>query len=194
MLDIQFIRENKGLVKTKAEQKNIKVDLERLLQLDEQRRQLLAEVETLRRRRNELTASAKNTKPNSDQVAQGKTLKDTLSQKDKSLKLIEVDFGQLLDDVPNIFPDDTPLGGEEANQPVKNWGEPRKDKVKDHLDWGETRGLIDFERGAKVAGNKFYFLKGPLVKLELAVFEMALDMTEKQGFIPMIVPNLVKTS
>ncbi len=193
MLDIQFVRKNTELVKKSAQVKNIQINIDKLLELDQQRRSLLAEIEQLRQQRNELAAGTKATKPNDEQIARGKALKDQLAGQEKKLEPIESEFQQLLQDVPNIIPEDTPIGGEEANKPEKHWGEPRKDKVKDHQTWGEERGLIDFERGAKVAGNKFYFLKGPLVKLELAVFEMGLDLAEKHGFLAMTVPHLVNT-
>lgn len=193
MLDIQFVRENKDRVVRAAEAKNVKVDVDALLRADEQRRSLLLEIETLRQQRNELAASTKNARPSDEQVARGKAIKDQLVQKESELQPVEKNFFELLADVPNVMPEDTPLGGEEANKPEKHWGEPKKDAAQDHLTWGEERGFIDFERGAKVSGNKFYFLKGPLVKLELAVLEMALDMAEKHGFTAMTVPHMVNT-
>jgi seryl-tRNA synthetase len=94
-----------------------------------------------------------------------------------------------------VVPDDTPEGGEEANKEIKQWGETaeRDFEVLDHLSWAEQRGLIDFERGAKVAGNKFYFLKGPLVELELAVSQLGMELAKKHGFMPMMVPHMVNT-
>ncbi len=191
MLDIQFVRENKDKVIQTAKAKNVKVNVEALLQADEHRRALLAEIEQLRRQRNELSASVNNVQPSADQISKGKALKEQLLVKDKELEPIEKEFQQLLTDIPNVIPDDTPEGGEEANKPEKYWGEPRRDQIKDHQTWGEERGLIDFERGAKVAGNKFYYMKGPLVKLELAVFEMGLDLAEKHGFTAITVPHMV---
>jgi seryl-tRNA synthetase len=95
--------------------------------------------------------------------------------------------------VPNIFPDDTPLGDEEKNKEIKKWGETKEKEVKDHQTWAEERGLIDFERGAKVGGHKFYYLKDKLVDLELALLRYALDFAKKQGFYPMSVPHMVNT-
>ncbi len=193
MLDIQFIRQNTDLVKRSTTAKNIKVDIEKILELDEKRRALLGTIEKLRQQRNELAASTKGAQPDAEQIAQGKALKEQLSQQETALEPVEAEFMQLIQEVPNVIPDDTPEGGEEANKPERNWGTPRTDTVVDHLEWGEERGLIDFERGAKVAGNKFYYLKGPLVKLELAVLEMALDVAEKHGFTGMMVPHMVNT-
>jgi len=94
-----------------------------------------------------------------------------------------------------MFPDDTPIGGEEANLEEKKWGdtEPKDFEVLDHLQWAEQKGLVDFERGAKVAGAKFYFLKASLVELELALAQFGLNVIKKHGFWPMGVPHLVNT-
>ncbi len=189
MLDIQFIRDNAELVKEKSKQKGIEVDIDKLLELDETRRKLIGEVEDLRAKRNELSGDKK---PSDEQIAKGKELKEKISKLEEELKKAE-QFSETLKDIPNIFPDDTPLGGEEANKVEKSWGEPSKDKTIGHLEWGEKQGLIDFERGAKVAGNKFYYLKGQLVEIELALLQFALEISKKHSFTPMAVPHLVNT-
>lgn len=191
MLDIQFIRENPEVVAEKSKQKGYDVDVTQLLGFDKERRELLQQVEDVRRERNELTAQTKGQRPSEEQVAKGRDLKDRLAGMEHRLGAIEKEFEALLKQVPNIIPDDTPEGGEENNRAEKTWGQPREDQVKDHLEWGEERGFIDFERGAKVAGNKFYYLKGDLVRLELAVFQLGLQLAAKYGFTPMTVPHMV---
>lgn len=195
MLDIRFIRENSELVEKKAAQKGYKVDIKHLLKLDDKRRNSLKEIEELRAKRNELSDSAKGQKPSNEQIQQGKDLKDRLTELETELEPVEKEFNKLIASVPNVHPDDTPKGGEENNREEKKWGEtkPKDFKVIDHLTWGEQRGLIDFERGAKVAGNKFYFLKGPLVELELAIAQLGIELAKKHGFTPMMVPHLVNT-
>jgi seryl-tRNA synthetase len=191
MLDIQFIRENPEVIAEKSKQKGYDIDVTQLLGFDKERRELLQQVEDLRRERNELTAQTKGQRPSEEQVAKGRDLKDKLAGMEHRLGAIEKEFEALLKQVPNIIPDDTPEGGEENNRAEKTWGQPREDQVKDHLEWGEERGFIDFERGAKVAGNKFYYLKGDLVRLELAVFQLGLQLAAKYGFTPMTVPHMV---
>ena len=191
MLDIQFIRDNPELVAEKSRQKGYGVDVQQLLGFDGKRRQLRQQVEDLRRQRNELSGQTKGQKPSDDQVKAGRELKDKLADLEHKLSSIEQQFIILLKDVPNVMPDDTPEGGEENNRQEKQWGEARQDDVVDHLSWGETRGLIDFERGAKVAGAKFYYLKGDLVHLELALFQYGLQLAAKYGFTPITVPHLV---
>jgi len=193
MLDIQFIRENTQQVKENAKSKNIKVDVDKILAADEERRELLQQIEKLRAERNKLSESSKGQMPSDRQIAQSKKVGGELTTLEAKLKGIEETFYTLLADVPNIIPDDTPEGGEEANKTEKEWGKPKKDKVQDHLTWGEKHGLIDFERGAKVAGNKFYFTKGSLVELEQALTQFSLQLSIKHGFTPMTVPHLVNS-
>ncbi len=193
MLDIQFIRDNQDLVARSSEQKNVKVNLAELLELDTERRTRLTQLDELRARRNALAAETKGAKPTDDQIAAGKQLKDDISQREADLATIEEKYNDIMQTVPNVIPDDTPEGGEEANRPEKHWGEPRKDEVQDHLAWGEAHDMIDFERGAKVAGAKFYYLKGDLVQLELAVFQFGLQLAARYGFTPITVPHMVNT-
>lgn len=195
MLDIQFIRENPDLVAKKAEEKQIPVDIPKLLQLDEQRREALQKVEALRARRNDNADKMKGGQPSPDLIEEGKRIKGELATAEEHLAGVETEYQDVLGGVPNITPDDTPLGGEEDNRPEKHWGntDDKGFEVVDHLTWGETRGLIDFERGAKVAGAKFYFLKGSLAQLDLAVMQMGMQLAISHGLTPMVVPHMVST-
>jgi len=192
MLDIQFIRENPELVQEKAKQKGYDVDVSKLLEADKSRRELLARVEELRQKRNENAAKMKGGKPDQSLIDEGKNIKVELAEQETYLAEIEVEYQNLLETLPNTTPDDTPLGGEEDNVSEFTWGETQKDfEPIDHLAWGERRGVIDFERGAKVAGSKFYFLKDKLVDMELALFQFGLQTARKYGFTPITVPHIV---
>lgn len=193
MLDIQFIRDNQELVARSCAQKNITVDLGQLLELDAERRTRLTQIDELRARRNNLAAEMKHGKPSDEQIAAGKQLKEEIAARESELATIDEKYTDIIQTIPNVIPDDTPEGGEEANRPERNWGDVRTDAVQDHLAWGEARDMIDFERGAKVAGAKFYFLKGDLVQLELAVFQLGLQRAAKHGFTPITVPHMVNT-
>ena len=195
MLDIQFIRENPELVAKKANEKNIKTDIPKLLELDIQRRDALRAVETLRAARNENADKMKGGQPSQELIDEGKRIKSDLVGVEEQLTAVETAYNELLWTVPNVTPDDTPLGGEGDNRPEKYWGstEDKGFEVIDHLTWGESRGLIDFERGAKVAGAKFYFLKGSLAQLDLAVMQLGMQLAVKHGLTPMIVPHMVTT-
>lgn len=191
MLDIQFIRENTQKVKDAAAAKNVAVDIDALLEVDFKRRELLQEVEKLRKARNETAAQMKNGQPSPELIAEGKRIKETLFELESELEPTQKQYSYLLSDVPNLFSEDTPLGGEEANKPVAHWGSTEQRPIKDHLTWLEERDLVDFERGAKVAGSKFYYSKGDLALLEMALSNYALQVAVKHSFTPMFVPNMV---
>ncbi len=191
MLDIQFIRENQKLVEEKAKQKNINIDVNKLLELDEKLRELTPVVDDLRHQRRENAEAAKGQKPSEEDIKKGQQIKDELAPKEEELSKLQAAYKSELKQVPNIFPNDTPLGGEEANRPEKQVGEASKKAVLDHATWAEQRGYLDFERGAKVAGNKFYYQKGALVELELAAIQLAMQIAIKHGFTPMTVPHMV---
>ena len=195
MLDIQFIRDNAELVAEKSKQKGYKVDIKTLLEIDNKRRELIAKIDELRQKRNKQAGSTKNQKPTEQQIAEGKNLKDKINVVDAELQKIDQSYSELLGQIPNIFPDDTPIGDETKSVEVKQWGnnKPKGFDVKDHLSWAEERGLLDFERGAKVAGNKFYFQTGALVELEQAVFSYAMQLARQHNFVPMSVPHMVNT-
>lgn len=195
MLDIQFIRENADKVKQNAASKNVKADVDGLLSKDEERRSLLQQVEALRQERNQIANSTQGHKPTEEQIAKGKVLKDKLTELESELQTVEADYNGLLSDVPNIIPDDTPEGGEDSNREEKKWGNPddKGFEVIDHQTWAESKDLLDFERGAKVAGNKFYFAKGSLVELELALYQFGINTASKYGFTPMIVPHMTNS-
>lgn len=193
MLDIQFIRDNADLVQRKSEEKGYKnVDIKRLLDTDEQRRAQLTTVEDLRAQRNSLTDSMKGQKPTPEQIEQGKQLKDKIAELENELKTTEEIWQSQMQAVPNPTFDDVPLGGEEDSVEVKKVGEQTKG-AQDHLDFAVARDWVDFERGAKVAGAKFYYLKGDLALLENAITQFAIDFVTKKGFTYMTVPHMVST-
>jgi seryl-tRNA synthetase len=190
MLDIQFIRDNPNLVAEKSKQKGYDVDVQQLLGFDKERRELLQQVEDLRRQRNELTAQTKGQKPSDEQVSKGRELRDQLGDAEHKLESIEKEYQILLNQVPNPAADDVPLGGEKDSTENKQVGE-QTSGAEDHLDFATKRDWLDFERGAKVAGAKFYYLKGDLALLENAITQYALQFLTEKGFTFMTVPHLV---
>lgn len=192
MLDIQFIRDNPDLVKQKTKEKSFEVNIDELLKLDTKRRELLQDIEALRAKRNELTASAKGTKPGEEDIAEGKKLKEQLSTCETEFEKIDEEFSKLLNLVPNPHFDDVPIGGEDASSEIKKFGATESGAT-DHLDFAVSKDWVDFERGAKVAGAKFYFLKGDFALLENAVLQYALDFITKKGFTYLTVPHMVNS-
>ena len=192
MLDVNFIRQNQALVEKSTHEKGYDVNISDLLALDDKRKSLLQSVDELRRQRNEIASRMKGGKPNAELIAEGKAIKDQLAAKEPELSKIESELNTLLKSVPNIIFDDVPLGGEEANLEIKTWGEKKKSGV-DHLDYAVSRGWVDFERGAKVAGAKFYYLKDGLALLENALLQFGIKKVTEHGFHFMTVPDMVSS-
>lgn len=192
MLDIQFIRDNPDLVAEKSKQKGYDVDIKQLLELDAERRTRLTQIEGLRQKRNAQAAELKNGKPTEEQIAAGKQIKEELAQREFDLGQIEEKYQKLLSGVPNITQEDVPVGGEADSVEIASHGS-KETGAEDHLDFMTKRGWIDFERGAKVAGAKFYFMKGDLALLENAITQFALGFVLKKGFTFITVPHLVNS-
>ena len=193
MLDIRFIRENASRVQQSAEQKGYDaINVAELLQRDDERRSLQQIVDELRARRNENAAKMKGGKPDQATIEEGRRIKQELSQKEQSLQEVEAQCGDILAAIPNVIADDVPLGGEEDSVEIKSWGNKRL-RAKDHLDYATERGWLDFARGAKVAGTKFYYIKGDLMLLENAIYQFALTKLVSKGFNPMTVPHMVSS-
>lgn len=192
MLDINFIRKNTELVKHSAKEKGYHVDIDALLSLDDERKALLQNVESLRKERNDISAQMKSGKPETALIDKSKKLKVLLSEDEKKLEDIESRLKTQLNSVPNIILDDVPLGPEENSVEIFKWGEQRASGV-DHLDYATDRNWVDFERGAKVAGAKFYYLRDELALLENALIQYGLKKVTEAGFHYMVVPDLVST-
>ena len=193
MLDINFIRNNKELVEHSIKEKMYKnVNLDEILALDDQRKTLLQQVEALRKERNDNTAKMKNGKPSDELITKGKEIKEKLSTLEADLSNFEKELNTKLKTVPNVIFDDVPLGDESASVEVKKWGECKTTGV-DHLDYVVSRDWVDFERGAKVAGAKFYYIKGGLALLENALIQFGIKKIVEHGFTLMDVPDLVNS-
>ena len=193
MLDINFIRSNKALVEHSIKEKMYKnVNLDEILDLDDKRKTLLQQVEALRKERNDNTAKMKNGKPSEELIAKGKEIKEKLSTLEADLSNFEKELNTKLKTVPNVIFDDVPLGDESASVEVKKWGECKTTGV-DHLDYAISRDWVDFERGAKVAGAKFYYVKGGLALLENALIQFGIKKIVEHGFTLMDVPDLVNS-
>jgi seryl-tRNA synthetase len=192
MLDIQFIRENAELVADKSRQKGYEVDIVQLLGFDEERRKLLMQVESLRRERNQLNDQIKGQKPSDDQIKQGRELRDKLTEQEHKLISIEKQLEKLLKTVPNMPFDDVPVGRMEAdNVIVKQVGEkPHFDfNPKQHHELAEPKGWIDKERAAKIAGSRFAYLKGDLVRLQFALIQWVMTSLGDEKIIKGIIES-----
>lgn len=195
MLDIKFIRENKEKIKQAAINKNIKLDLDKLLKLDNEKRGLVSQIDVLRAERNELAAQSKTSRPSDEQIAKGKKLKEQISKLENDLIKTGEAYLELAAKVPTIPSADTPIGPDETgNIEVYKWGQPTKFKFKpkSHIELAEDLDLIDFKRGAKVGGYRGYYLKNEAVPLVMGFLMYALEKLISKGFTPVIPPTLVK--
>ncbi len=190
MLDIKFIRENLELVKTAAKNKNREVDFDKLLALDDRRKELLQKSETLRAERNIISV-----KREAESVKRGKELKEQLKLLEDELRYVEEEFDDLMLTVPNVPDKSVPVGNDATgNVEIKKWGEIKKFDfpVKDHIELAKRLDLIDFERGVKIGGFRAYFLKHEAAQMELALMWYTLQKLVKKEYIPLIAPSVVK--
>ncbi len=192
MLDVKFIRENLALVEKSAKEKGYKIDVGEVVRLDDERKKVLGSVEELRARRNEIAGKMKGGKPAPELIEEGKKIKAELAELEEKLSEVEGRLLTMVKAVPNVIFDDVPLGGEECSVEVKKWGENHTTGV-DHLDYAVSRDWVDFERGAKVAGAKFYYLKGDLALLENALLQYGMSKVLEHGFTYMTVPDMVSS-
>jgi seryl-tRNA synthetase len=195
MLDINFIRENTALVKTAAQHKNSKVDIDQLLLVDARRRQLQTTSDGLNRQRNELAAVGKTGKPTVEQIATAKAIKQQSVNTVGQLASVEAEFKTLMYQVPNIPTDDTPIGPDESgNQAIREWGaKPQFDFTPlPHWELGKTLDIIDNDQAAAVSGTRFTYLKNELALMEYALVNLALSVTVAKGFVPIIPPIFIR--
>ncbi len=197
MLDIKFIKEFKEKVAEAAKNKNRQVDLDKLLELDNERRRLIGEIEKLRGERNKASNISNSvTLVTSNKIKEkGKKLKEQIKELEEELKKVEVEFNELMLQVPNVPDSSVPVGKDSSgNKEIKAWGKiPKFDyKPLDHIEIAKQLDLVDFERGVKVGGFRSFFLKNEAALLEMAVLTYTFQKLVKKGYTPLIVPSLVK--
>jgi seryl-tRNA synthetase len=191
MLSIDYIRENPEKVKTAAKNKNREVDIDKILKLDDQRRELIQKTQKLREERNVLSKQ----KFSEEVKKRGIEIKEELKGLDEELGKVEKEMNMLISYVPNVPLDEVPVGKDESgNVEIKKWGELPKFNFqpKNHIELGETLDLLDLERGSKVSGYRGYFLKNQLATLQVALMFYVLQKLTKKGYTPLIAPAITK--
>jgi seryl-tRNA synthetase len=198
MLDIKFIRENKEVIKDGARKKHIDFNVESLIQIDAQRRELVTSMESKKSDQNKVSQEIQST---GDQALRAKliedmrVLKEDIKKDEEKLSVIMKEWQTLMVAVPNIPDISVPEGATDAeNVEVRTWGEIPKFtfQPKSHIDLMLAHDLVDFDRGTKVAGFRGYFLKNEAVELHFALWQYLLQSFVKKGFNPMMVPSLVR--
>jgi len=198
MLDIKFIRENPELIKENAQKRLIKVDVERLLVLDEERRKLTVEAESMRATQNrasEEISKEKDAALRQPKIAEMKELKAKLVQAQEKLAEAEKEFNALMLTVPNIIQPGTPIGkSSDDNVVLREVGEKPDFNFtpRDYMDVAKNLGIIDTDRAARVSGSRFGYLIGAAAMLEFALIQLAAKTLMKKGFVPVVPPVMVK--
>lgn len=199
MLDIKWLRENADVARESAARKHIDAsgDIDRVLELDRERREILAEVEEIKRRKKVAGKEIAGLQGEEKQARIEAMHEDTRREKtlDGRLGEVEAESRECLLRIPNLAADEVPEGAtDEDNVELRKVGEPPSFDFewKDHLELGEALDLIDIPRAAKIAGSRTYILKNEAALLELAVLRLALDLLIERGFSPMLVPTLVR--
>ena len=189
MLDINFIRANRQKVEDAIHNKVYDIDLDEILRLDDERKELSREIDALRQERNQISAQMKGGKPDQKLIEQGKELKAKLAEKEPKLAEVEKSFIDLLKQVPNVYEDDVPIGlTEDDNQVAEVCGKiPEIKDPKNHYEIGQARGWIDKERAAKVTGARFAYIKGDMVKLQMAIVNFVMNSLTDEKVIKEII-------
>jgi seryl-tRNA synthetase len=189
MLDVKLLRREPDQVRAALGRRGAADAVDRLLTLDERRRELLPELEGLRAERNEASEAIGNAKRSGEDAGEAIEKMRGVGAQIKALEgelaLVDGGLDELLATLPNL-PDPTAADEDEV---VKEWGQPREGG-RDHVDLLD--GLIDMEAGARVAGSRFVYLKGDLVFLEFALVRWALELLSGKGFVPVVPPVLVR--
>lgn len=198
MLDPQFVAENAELVKENCRRRQVSADVDRAVALYQRRKELTRQVQALHQRQNELQEQTRREQDpvrRQHLVEQGRQLRAQVGQWEAQLRQVEEELRSVLYTIPNLTHPEAPPGTRpEDNRVLRTWGEPTRFdfQPKDHVSLAEKLDLVDFEAGAAVAGQKFYFLKNEAVLLELALVQYAFQTLIAEGFTPVITPDLAK--
>jgi seryl-tRNA synthetase len=197
MLDIKLIRDNPELIRQALEKRGEDAPLDRILNFDERRRQLLHEMETLRAERNEVSKQIGKTADKPTQlIADMRQLGEKITSLEGEIKQAEAELEDHLLRLPNIPAADVPVGKDpDDNVIVRSWGEPAAFSFTPlpHWELGEKLGIIDFQRGVKLSGSRFYVLKGKGAHLQRALIAFMLDLhTKEHGYTEIYPPFMVK--
>lgn len=198
MFDIKLIRDNQEAVQKNLAAKGVEVDLTSVLKDDQTRRDLMAELEELRSRKNaandEISRTLKEKKDPKKKITSMKAISLKIDALEPQVKEIKSAINDVLIGIPNLPHPSVPVGGVEKNQEIRSWGEPKQFdfKPKTHIEIAERLDIIDFKRGAKIAGSNFVLFKKEGARLERALYNFMLDVhTDEHGYVEVFPPFLV---
>ncbi|MEQ8848661.1 serine--tRNA ligase [Botrimarina sp.] len=198
MLDKRFVLDNAELVQKNCADRGVKADLARFVVLETQRRALLQEAEELNRQANAVSKTIGKAQDDAEREArkeEGRRLREEKDAKQSEVDRVGAEADRILRSLPNLTHPESPRGGEAASRELRR-GEIAPPKfnfpVLDHLELAEQHQLVDFDAGGRVSGHGFYFLKNEGVLLEMALQRYAIDLLMREGFTPMITPDLAR--
>ena len=190
MLDIRYIRENPELVRQAIASRHDSTPIDDILKLDTARRQNIIKLDNLRQERKVVSKEREKAQE------RGRALRAEIQELEEESRRLDEQLGELLLQVPNIPQPDVPLGKDDNdNITVRTWGEPNQFAYEPAPHWklGEDLGIIDFERGVKISGTRFYVLKGAGARLQRSLITFMLDLHTKQhGYREIYPPYMVK--
>src|SRR5215204_2265001 len=187
MLDLKYVRENAAAVQENCKDRGVEADVGLVVKLADRRSALIGELNELRQQQNQKAKSIggeRDPETREKLIAESRAMKDRIPEREAELMRI-----------PNMTHPDAPIGKDDSdNVEIRRWGEipDFAFDVRDHVELGESLGIIDFDAGAKVAGSKFYFLRGDAVLLELGLVRYAMDILMECGYQPTITPDLAR--
>ena len=198
MIDVKELKTRYDEIAKNIKDRYMNVDLDQIVKDQDERAALLLEVENLRSKRNETAQKMKQKLDNETRQAliqEGKNIKEELAAKEAKLAEIDEKFRKEAMTIPNYASPEAPIGKEDKdNLAIKFFGEPKHFPfmAKDHVQLGEELDILDFDKGAKVSGQKFYYIKNKAVILQMALERYAMDIVMKHGFTPFITPDVAK--
>jgi seryl-tRNA synthetase len=197
LLDLKAIREGPESYRKALARRGAAEDLDRALALDEQRRKLTVQVEELRAEQNRGSKGVAGAPPDQrrEVIDRLRSVSEAVRAVEPELTRVQAELDDLLARLPNIPDGASPDGEtEEDNVEVKRWGTPPSFdfEPKDHVELGQSLGLIDIDRGVRTSGARFAYLTGPAVRIQFALVQLGLEFAEARGFIPVVPPVLVR--
>jgi seryl-tRNA synthetase len=198
MLDLRFVRENAEAVAENCKNRGVWADVDLVVGLADERSKLMQELNELRQRQNQLAKAVsgeRDPKKRENLIANSRSTKELIPEKEAELSAVEGRLREEMLKIPNMSHPNAPIGKDDTeNVELRRVGDVPQFSFtpKDHIELGESLGIIDFEAGTKVAGSKFYFLRGDAVLLELGLVRYALDKLVERGYEPTITPDLAR--
>jgi seryl-tRNA synthetase len=201
MLDPKIIRENPDKIRKMLKDRAVEYDFDNLLKKEKERRELIIKTDDLRKKRNEVSLEIGNQKKDGKDASLFLQEMKKVSQELEVLELtqnqVNAEYTKLAFTLPNLIHESVPMGKDaSANQEIRKWGNtPQLDfKIQDHVDLSTSSDLVDFERAAKVAGARFYYLKNDLVRLNQALILYGLDLLAEKNYKLIQPPYMIKRS